>query len=80
MGIDPDNSHAFYQLACAHTTMGQFDEALRYLAEAIQRRESYREEILSDSALQPLVESKVFKDLDQAIANTPFPQSSGKGS
>ncbi|WP_445364284.1 TPR end-of-group domain-containing protein [Microbulbifer sp. ANSA003] len=80
LGIDPDNSHAFYQLACAHTTMGQFDEALRYLAEAIQRRESYREEILSDSALQPLAESKVFKDLDQVIANTPFPQNSGKGS
>ncbi|WNZ54255.1 TPR end-of-group domain-containing protein [Microbulbifer sp. EKSA008] len=80
LGIDPDNSHAFYQLACAHTAMGQFDEALRYLAEAIKRRESYRDEILVDSALQPLAESEVFEELDQVIANTPSPQSGGKGS
>ncbi|WP_444957693.1 TPR end-of-group domain-containing protein [Microbulbifer sp. ZKSA002] len=79
LGIDPDNSHAFYQLACAHTAMGQFDEALRYLAEAIKRRESYRDEILVDSALQPLAESEVFEELDQVIANTPSPQSGGKG-
>ncbi|WP_444913752.1 TPR end-of-group domain-containing protein [Microbulbifer sp. TRSA007] len=80
LGIDPDNSHAFYQLACAHTAMGQFDEALRFLAEAIKRRESYRDEILVDSALQPLAESEVFEELDQVIANTPSPQSGGKGS
>ncbi|WP_444927786.1 TPR end-of-group domain-containing protein [Microbulbifer sp. TRSA002] len=80
LGIDSDNSHAFYQLACAHTAMGQFDEALRYLAEAIKRRESYRDEILVDSALQPLAESEVFEELDQVIANTPSPQSGGKGS
>ncbi|WP_444913046.1 TPR end-of-group domain-containing protein [Microbulbifer sp. PAAF003] len=79
LGIDSDNSHAFYQLACAHTAMGQFDEALRYLAEAIKRRESYRDEILVDSALQPLAESEVFEELDQVIANTPSPQSGGKG-
>ncbi|GAB2902726.1 hypothetical protein ACCI51_14125 [Microbulbifer echini] len=68
LSIDHDNGHAFYQLACAHTTMGQFDEALRYLAEAIIRSESYREETLSDSALQPLVESESFKELDKIIA------------
>jgi len=79
LGIDSDNSHAFYQLACAHTAMGQFDEALRYLAEAIIRRESYRDEILSDNALQPLAESKVFKDLDKVIAKTPSPQTREKG-
>ncbi|WP_444930978.1 TPR end-of-group domain-containing protein [Microbulbifer sp. SSSA002] len=79
LSIDPGNSHAFYQLACAHTAMGQFDEALRYLAEAIKRRESYRDEILSDNALQPLAKSKVFKDLDKVIAKTPPLQSSEKG-
>jgi len=51
---DPQNSHAFYQLACAYTTMGQFEEALYYLKEAISRSESYREEIAQDPALQPL--------------------------
>ncbi|MCO1335072.1 tetratricopeptide repeat protein [Microbulbifer sp. OS29] len=79
LGIDPENSQAFYQLACAHTAIGQFDEALRYLAEAIKRRESYRDEILGDSALQPLAESEVFKDLDTVIAQTPVPQGREKG-
>jgi tetratricopeptide (TPR) repeat protein len=52
--IDPLNSHAFYQLACAYTTMGQFEEALYYLKQAISRSESYREEIALEPALQPL--------------------------
>lgn len=61
--IDPENSHAFYQLACAYTAMGQFDEALRFLAEALNRRGSYLEEVLEDPALQPLVNDEVFNDL-----------------
>lgn len=52
--IDPENSHAFYQLACAYSALGQLEEALYYLKEAIQRSESYREEISQDQALQPL--------------------------
>lgn len=52
--IDPENSHAFYQLACAYSALGQLEEALYYLKEAIQRSESYREEISQDPALQPL--------------------------
>ncbi len=61
--IDPDNSHAFYQLACAYTVMEQFDEALHFLVEAINRRDSYLEEIREDPALQPLVNDEVFKEL-----------------
>lgn len=52
--IDPENSHAFYQLACAYAALGQLEEALYYLKEATQRSESYREEISQDPALQPL--------------------------
>jgi tetratricopeptide (TPR) repeat protein len=61
--IDPDNSYAFYQLACAYTAMEQFDEALRFLAEALNRRASYLEDIREDPALQPLVNNAVFKEL-----------------
>ncbi|MGK0440308.1 MAG: tetratricopeptide (TPR) repeat protein [Pseudohongiellaceae bacterium] len=61
--IDPENSHAFYQLACAYTAMSQFDEALRYLAKALSRRESYLDEIREDPALQPLVNHEVFNEL-----------------
>ena len=60
--IDPENSHAFYQLACAHTAMNQMDEAIRYLKEALSR-DSYLDDIKTDPALQPLVEHDLFKDL-----------------
>ncbi|MCR8921286.1 tetratricopeptide repeat protein [Dasania sp. GY-MA-18] len=59
--IDPENSHAFYQLACAYTAMQQFEEAVRYLNEAIKRTESYREDIEQDPALAPLVVHDLFK-------------------
>lgn len=60
--IDPENSHAFYQLACAYTAMNQMDEAIRYLKEALSR-DSYLDNIKTDPALQPLVEHDLFKDL-----------------
>jgi tetratricopeptide (TPR) repeat protein len=65
--IDTDNSHAFYQLACAYTAMEQFDEALHYLTEALSRRESYLDEIREDPALKSLVDHKVFNDLANLI-------------
>jgi tetratricopeptide (TPR) repeat protein len=59
--IDPENSHAFYQLACAHSSMNQMDEAIRYLKEALSR-DSYLDDIKTDPALQPLVEHDLFKE------------------
>ena len=61
--IDPDNSHAFYQLACACTALEQYDEAVRYLAEALNRSDSYLDDIREDPALQQLVENPVFAQL-----------------
>lgn len=52
--VDPENAHAFYQLACAHTTMHQYEEAVGYFAEAIKLNETYREEIETDLALEAL--------------------------
>jgi tetratricopeptide (TPR) repeat protein len=60
--IDPENSHAFYQLACAYTAMNQMDEAIRYLKEALSR-DSYLDDIKADPALQPLVEHELFQEL-----------------
>lgn len=59
--IDPANSHAFYQLACAYTAMSHFDDALRYLKEALRLRESYNDEIRKDPMLKPLLESEIFQ-------------------
>lgn len=65
--IDKDNSHAFYQLACAYTAMNQIDEAIRYLREALSRRDSYLVDIKDDPALQPLVEHELFKELVETL-------------
>jgi tetratricopeptide (TPR) repeat protein len=65
--IDKDNSHAFYQLACAYTAMNQMEEAVRYLKEALHRRDSYLVDIRSDLALQPLVEHELFKELVESL-------------
>jgi tetratricopeptide (TPR) repeat protein len=60
--IDPENSHAFYQLACAYTALRHYDDALKYLSEALSRKESYRDDILCDDALEPLVNDPIFED------------------
>lgn len=60
--LDKENSHAFYQLACAYTAMEQFDEAIKYLSEAIRRRDSYREELKQDPALTSLLEQPELHD------------------
>lgn len=60
---DPENSHAFYQLACSYTALGQLEEAIHYLKEAIQRSESYREEISQDPALAALESHPAFQQL-----------------
>jgi tetratricopeptide (TPR) repeat protein len=47
LAIDSENSHAFYQLVCAFTAMNQFDEAVHYLAEALNRSDSYKDGLLT---------------------------------
>lgn len=61
--IDPENSHAFYQLACANTVMGNLDEAVRYLGDVLRHTESYRQDIIDDPVLMPLHELESFQAL-----------------
>ncbi len=63
LAIDADNSHAFYQLACAHTAKDQFEEAVGYLAEALSRSDSYKDELLTDPALAALKDYEPFIEL-----------------
>ncbi len=60
LAIDQENSHAFYQLACAHTSLKQFDEAVRYLSKALDLTDTYREQLETDAALWPLHEYEPF--------------------
>ena len=61
--IDPDNAHAFYQLACAYTAMNQLEEAVFYLSKALEKRENYRQEIEKDPALALLKNYKPLQTL-----------------
>lgn len=61
--VDSENSHAYYQLACAYTAMDQYDEAVRYLGEVLSRTDTYREDIVNDPALEPLHSFDKFKEL-----------------
>lgn len=63
LAIDPDNAHAFYQLACAKTSLGNYEQALFYLKKALDRSSGYLEYMTEDPALQPLLELDEFNDL-----------------
>lgn len=71
--IDANNSHAFYQLACAHALMEHFDDAVRYLHEAIARRESYRDDIITDPALFDL---RGYGPFDELLDHKPLKKES----
>lgn len=62
--IDPENSHAKYQRACAHAESGYIDEALRDLSEAIETSEALREQAAHDPSFEKI------RDMEQFIAMT----------
>lgn len=63
LGISPNHGHALYQLGCAYTVMGEFDEAVKYLTQALSSDEAYRDDIAQDTALKPLAEYQPFKEM-----------------
>lgn len=63
LDIEPEYSHAFYQLACAHTAMKQYDEAFNFLAKTLELDDNYRETIIEEPALAPLRTLEPYKQL-----------------
>ena len=63
--VDPDNGHAFYQLACAYTAMNQLDEAVHFLLEAVNRSETYWEQSKTDTALAALMSHPGLESIKQ---------------
>ncbi|PVZ68170.1 TPR end-of-group domain-containing protein [Pelagibaculum spongiae] len=61
--IDPENSHAFYQLACAYTALDALEDATNYFRSALSLNESYRGEARTDKALEPLLNHQPFIEL-----------------
>ena len=63
LSIDPGNSHALYQRACAHAESGYVDEALRDLESAIVQSETLREQAGLDASFESLQDLPLFKQL-----------------
>jgi len=63
--IDPENSHALYQRACAHAESGYTEEALRDLTRAIEKSEALREQAALDASFERLHENEEFRELTQ---------------
>ncbi|MFT5591730.1 MAG: hypothetical protein ACI8SR_000085 [Oceanicoccus sp.] len=63
LAIDPEDSHAFYQLACAYTVLGMQEEAINCLSEVLERTDTYKEDIINDPVMKPLHENEQFKTL-----------------
>lgn len=63
LAIDPENTHAFYQLACAYTVLGMQEEAVNCLSEVLERTDTYREDIVNDPVMKPLHENERFQVL-----------------
>lgn len=69
LSIDPENSHALYQRACAHAESGYIEEALRDLAEAIEKAEALREQAAMDVSFERLRDHDDFIELTATSDN-----------
>lgn len=69
LSLDETNGHAFYQLACAHSAMGNLDDAARYFAKAVAQAEAYREELERDPTLESLRDHPLVHELLDSTAN-----------
>ncbi len=61
--LDPENGHAFYQLACAYTALNQLEPAANYLLQALRINDSYHDELHNEPLLKPLIDSAEFKEV-----------------
>jgi len=72
--IDPENKHAFYQLAGAYAMMEKHGEAIEYLQKALQDSEGYKEQVQNDPVFRTMREDAEFKKLieegDTATSST----------
>lgn len=57
---DSNYAYAFYQLGCAYSKIGELDAAVKNLNRAVNRSESLRKELASDTSLEALADHPEF--------------------
>ncbi len=70
LDIDPENSHALFQRACAHAESGFPEEALRDLEEAILKSETLRLQAKDDPSFKSLQDNEQFIALVTPVVTT----------
>lgn len=68
--VDDSNAHAFYQLACAHTVLAHYDEAIAFLTKALLHGDARLDDFAKDPALQPLHPLPAFQQLLLSLPKT----------
>lgn len=63
--LNPDNSHAYYQLASAYALLDAPDRAIEYMAKSLEGAEGNAEQILNDTHLANLANDERFIELLQ---------------
>lgn len=72
LAIDPENKHAFYQLAGAYALLNQPNEALFNLEKVISDAEGIAaEEVINDPVFKSLLDNPQFQQLLQTDQDTP---------
>lgn len=70
--LDPENSHAFYQLACAYAAMDSPERSMQYLREALERSESYLNDIADEPAFDSMRDYPPLQELLQGRGDEQF--------
>ncbi|MFE8070746.1 tetratricopeptide repeat protein [Marinobacteraceae bacterium S3BR75-40.1] len=61
--LDPENGHAYYQLACAYAESGRWEDAIHYLKEALRVADAYRDEASVDNSFVKMRDFAAFREL-----------------
>lgn len=62
INIDPDYGYAYWQRACAHAKLGDFNNAIFDLKTALQKNPNLREDIVKEPSFDGMKESTEFRD------------------
>ena len=66
LDIDPNNTHALFQLACAYSRLDHPQDAIKCLTRVIELSESYKDKIANEEMLKPLHKLPEFIELIQS--------------
>jgi tetratricopeptide (TPR) repeat protein len=62
INIDPDYGYAYWQRACAHAKLGNFNDAITDLKTALHKNPNLREDIVKEPSFECMKDSVEFQE------------------